>query len=936
MKICPFCASDNIFFSKKRKKYFCEDCEQGFDTPGTSGGMRVFLSYGHDKNAEVVRKIKNHLTEKGYDVWIDTSEIAAGKDWRERITNGLIGSNGVIAFLSKHSVRDPGVCLDELRIAVCLKRAYIQTVLLEHEQEVSPPAMVRNTQWIDMSDWDHVSEEEWDTYFLEKMDLLVDVLNSDNAQAFNEELDFLSNQLNVSDNRGKEQRLLKQIFVGRKWLTEKVDGWFRESSRGSFMLYGVPGSGKSAFCANLTQFNPDVLATMFFEWDHGEYRTVNSVIKVLAFRLAATLPDYRRILCNLYKTEKTKLEQYQGPALFDLIILNPLQYCIDGDRGKGMIVFDGLDETTAEIADLLIHKASQLPEWIKVLFTSRYDPNTSPRFDSDNTVLLDQAQEQNGDDLVEYLAYRLDLSMECDTVRKIARKCEGSFMYAVAFCDAVCSGSMSVDEVNVLPSGLNSFYYSFFGRIFETRAHFLSIRPFLELLCVDEDVPEEVVMECLDLDRYGLWELRLDVKSLVTNGESACGGWNGYKLKTIQFVHQSIKDWLTAPASAGEYYVDVAGGYRRLARYAEACATRKKTETAALPKYSNALYEMLQGLSPNGVSEEQLKQLQKEQEARKAEYLEHQKKLLHDRALKEFSENQYIKWLILGEEYDKAKEILMNSFDPEEMKRTRSSQDYTAYYRFVSLWKWVDLFPATYPVQDLAEQLVNIVLFPKQYLVSRYAHRGMQISLFLLQQIMDSGRFRGALYALMESISLAAYFTSRASDDGETRDGWDKYYMARDAAICLKKLDRAGVAVPDEVRDACEKMKLTYNYYLGDPMGGMFYGGSGGNWMYGILSEPELYKDLCIVKNGGGEVGFGDLKSLQVYYNTTSLRYYLANSDEEDLELIHRCVEYHADLPEACRKALADIQNKTGYAGSLEGKLKSSQTRIGFIHSLLN
>ena len=53
MTICPHCASENIFFSKKRNVYFCEDCENSFDTPAISKGMRIFISYGHDKNAQV-------------------------------------------------------------------------------------------------------------------------------------------------------------------------------------------------------------------------------------------------------------------------------------------------------------------------------------------------------------------------------------------------------------------------------------------------------------------------------------------------------------------------------------------------------------------------------------------------------------------------------------------------------------------------------------------------------------------------------------------------------------------------------------------------------------------------------------------------------------------------------------------------------------------
>ncbi|MBR4049905.1 MAG: hypothetical protein IKK09_05355 [Clostridia bacterium] len=56
--ICPFCASENIFYSKKRTMYFCEDCDASFETPAFNKGMRIFISYGHDKNASVVSSAK--------------------------------------------------------------------------------------------------------------------------------------------------------------------------------------------------------------------------------------------------------------------------------------------------------------------------------------------------------------------------------------------------------------------------------------------------------------------------------------------------------------------------------------------------------------------------------------------------------------------------------------------------------------------------------------------------------------------------------------------------------------------------------------------------------------------------------------------------------------------------------------------------------------
>ena len=123
MMICPFCASESIYYSKKNNCYLCEDCDKRFDNPSTESGMRVFISYGHDDNQRLVSMIKEYLSDKGFVVWIDSSNIKKGHDWRERITDGLAACNGVVAFLSKHSVRDPGVCLDELRIALRLKHS---------------------------------------------------------------------------------------------------------------------------------------------------------------------------------------------------------------------------------------------------------------------------------------------------------------------------------------------------------------------------------------------------------------------------------------------------------------------------------------------------------------------------------------------------------------------------------------------------------------------------------------------------------------------------------------------------------------------------------------------------------------------------------------------------------------------------------------------
>lgn len=112
--------------------------------------MRIFLSYGHDNNEELVRRIKADLEQRGHDVWFDKSETKFSGEWRRSITDGNVDSQRVLSFLSKHSTRDPGICLDEIAIAFGAKGRNIQTFLVESEQGVKPPPSISHIQWLDI------------------------------------------------------------------------------------------------------------------------------------------------------------------------------------------------------------------------------------------------------------------------------------------------------------------------------------------------------------------------------------------------------------------------------------------------------------------------------------------------------------------------------------------------------------------------------------------------------------------------------------------------------------------------------------------------------------------------------------------------------------------------------------------------------------------
>ena len=68
---CPKCASANIRLSRKTSSYDCEDCRHVWKDEKTVPSLRLFLSYGHDSNEELVRRIRADMEKRGHDVWQD-------------------------------------------------------------------------------------------------------------------------------------------------------------------------------------------------------------------------------------------------------------------------------------------------------------------------------------------------------------------------------------------------------------------------------------------------------------------------------------------------------------------------------------------------------------------------------------------------------------------------------------------------------------------------------------------------------------------------------------------------------------------------------------------------------------------------------------------------------------------------------------------------
>jgi WD40 repeat protein len=575
---CPKCGSENVHFIKKRQIYECEEetCKHEF-TVGVSSTVdrcakrqRIFLSYGHDKNAGLVEKIRADLENLGHDVWIDSSEIKFGDDWRRSITEGIVGSDLMLSFLSRHSTRDPGVCLDELSIALGTKTGVVQTILVESEQEVTPPVSISHIQWLDMNDWkahwDHDTKTPLaDTWYEEKLAEIVRVLASDTNKRFAGEIEELKKRLKPLSPDTRIGGLLKQGFVGREWLVREINIW-RQENRDSrvFFLTGKPGVGKSAFAAWLAHHSKaNIIAAHFIEYNKPDRREPRRVIMSIAFQIASRLPDFRKFLLGLPELEQ--LEEKNSEELFTYLLAEPLRNAIRGGRERYAILIDGLDEASDDksnsLVDIIAQEAPKLPEWITIIITSRPNPAIMRRLSNLAPKELAADDERNRSDLFGFIRTwiensKISLTYTELSIQSIVEASEGNFLYLRQFCEGAEKGWLDITDARSFPKGMIGMYQGYFRRQFpDIEAYEKYQVPLLELIVA----AFEPLLESLAEQALG-WKGRGRIKVLDPLG-SLFQRQDG----RISPFHKSIQDWLTNPDDSGEYYIPFEDGHRKLA-----------------------------------------------------------------------------------------------------------------------------------------------------------------------------------------------------------------------------------------------------------------------------------------------------------------------------------------------------------------------------------
>ena len=571
---CPNCSSENVMFSKKRQLYVCEDCQHEFTVETPFVPKRVFISYGHDEHTALAVKLRDDLRAKGHQPWFDGDRLPPGQDWERNIEEGLAWAaadkaNGAVALLmTPHSVRRPeGYCLNEVARALNLGLRIIPMMVVDSE----PPLSICRIQWLDLRPCIPISQKE--ALYQPRFERFLEAL-------MNPALDF----------EGNQQRLLKALqpldfdadilfhlksFVGREWVFREIDDWLAGAgSQRVFWIAGAPGVGKTAICAWLSSRYLEIGAMHLCKFGHRQKADPAKVVASLAYQLTTQLPEYE---AALLAKDIGALALDDARTMFDNLIVQPLSKLSKPERPVALLI-DALDEATHDgqnaLAGFIAAEFPKTPDWLRLIITSRPEPEVTGPLQRLTPFVLDTACQDNINDIRNYIEQQLEEELQgrpdADVlVQTILDRSEYVFLYVQRVCQDVLDGNLSLDAMDRFPKGLGEAFWQFFERQFgnteddKTRLDRYKdrTRPALRaILAACEPLPVAVLQALFNWQDEELNDFTIALGSLfpVSGGEGT---------ECIKPYHKAIADWLGDKEKSTIYYVSLEEGAKLLAEH---------------------------------------------------------------------------------------------------------------------------------------------------------------------------------------------------------------------------------------------------------------------------------------------------------------------------------------------------------------------------------
>ena len=227
-----------------------------------------------------------------------------------------------------------------------------------------------------------------------------------------------------TDNVSEVDKLCKCDFTGiissmnknflngtREWLFGELNTWFNDKDSNSkvMILTAGPGVGKSTFAAEVCRRYTEkrqLAACHFCKYNNSDKRNPQKIIESLASHMCDNVKDFKD------KLRKKLQRNHSKETLSDAFcaLLNDPLYAL-GERKPVLLVIDALDESEvggkSEFLELISEEFPRLPQWIKILITSRPELPVQERLQHLNPLHITPDDRNNENDILKYFQHFL-------------------------------------------------------------------------------------------------------------------------------------------------------------------------------------------------------------------------------------------------------------------------------------------------------------------------------------------------------------------------------------------------------------------------------------------------------------------------------------------------------------------------------------------------
>ena len=354
------------------------------------------------------------------------------------------------------------------------------------------------------------------------------------------------------DFSGTIKSLNKMFLPGtRQWIFDELSTWFGDENSDStvMILTAGPGVGKSVFAAEVCRTYSELgklAAVHFCKYDKSsDYRNPRVIIESLASIMCDNVTGFRA------KLDDQLQRNHSRETISDAfrVLLNDPLHALE-EREPMLLVIDALDESEtggkSEFLELISEEFPNLPQWMKILITSRPELQVQEELDHLNSVHITPRNTNNEEDILRYLQHFLSPICSEDTVlNSLAQKCDGSFLYAYHTQMELKNNAKELTTKNIsklVPKGISGFYKKQFEHLRKQLSAVgpsdVNLKRFLEVLVAAKGpLPLSLLPKCLGLPDDSKYEVRQainEVMSLILPIYDDC----------LTVYHKSLIDWL--------------------------------------------------------------------------------------------------------------------------------------------------------------------------------------------------------------------------------------------------------------------------------------------------------------------------------------------------------------------------------------------------------